>query len=309
MDFSTKYTVRTDLADELVEESRRKKGKIGDGICFETQRIYGIKVDCITVENKEAGMEIGKPEGKYATVETGEIWKCTKEDFENAAKAVSEVLCSMMPKDGLCLVAGLGNGKITADAVGPMAADNVIVTRHIKKENKNLYDSLGFGECACMKPGVAGDTGAEAFELIKGAVDILKPGCVVVVDALASRNTQRLAKTVQICDSGISPGSGIGNARHEISRNTLGVPTVSVGVPTVVEAQTLCLDILSDVLGEEKEIYNYIEEKVSGNIQRFFVCPKETDRIIKSMAKLIGYSLNFAIHKDITADEMDEFLS
>lgn len=309
MDFSTKYTVRTDLADELVEESRRKKGKIGDGILFETQYIHGIKVDCITVENEKSGREIGKPVGRYATIETGEIWKCTKEDFEKTAKTISDVLCSMLPEDGLCLVAGLGNVKITADAVGPLAADNVIVTRHIKNENKDLYDSFGFGECACIKPGVTGDTGAEAFELIKGAVDVLKPSCVVVVDALASRNTLRLAKTVQICDSGISPGSGVGNARREISKKTLGVPAISVGVPTVVEAQTLCLDMLSDVLEGEGEIYKYIEEKVSGSIGRFFVCPKETDRIIKCMAKLIGYSLNFAIHKDITADEMDEFLS
>lgn len=309
MNFSTKYTVRTDLADELVEETRRKKGKIGDGIFFETQHIHGIKVECITVENSEAGREIGKPAGRYATVETGEIWKSTKEEFEKTAKAVSEILRSMMPEGGLCLVAGLGNQKITADAAGPLAVDNVIVTRHIKNDNKVLYDSMGFGECACIKPGVTGDTGAEAFELIKGAVDVLEPCCVVVVDALASRNTQRLARTVQICDSGISPGSGVGNARSEISRSTLGVPTISVGVPTVVEAQTLCLDMLSDVLEREQEIYNYIEEKVSGNIRSFFVCPKETDRIIKCMAKLIGYSLNLAIHKDITCEEMDEFLS
>lgn len=309
MDFSTKYTVRTDLADELVEQARQKKGKIGDGILFETQCINGIKVDCITVESDLAAKEIGKPKGRYATVETGEIWKKTKTELENTAKTVSEVVKDMMPKDGLCLVAGLGNVKITADAIGPVAADNIIVTRHIKNENKALYDSLGFGECACIKPGVTGDTGAQAFELIKGAADVLKPSCVVVVDALAARNTQRLAKTVQICDSGILPGSGVGNARHEISRRTLGVPTISVGVPTVVEAQSLCLDMLSDVLEGEKEIYNYIEEKLSGSIHRFFVCPKETDRIIKCMAKLVGYSLNFAIHKDITVDEMDEFLS
>ena len=160
-----------------------------------------------------------------------------------------------------------------------------------------------------MVPGVMGDTGAEAYELVKGTVEMLKPSCVVIIDALASRNVERLAKTIQICDSGISPGSGVGNARHEISRNTLGVPTVAIGVPTVVEAGTLCLDILSKALENEKDIFNYIEGKMLHNASNFFVCPKETDRIIKSMSKLVGYSVNFALHKDITLSDMDEFLA
>ena len=114
---------------------------------------------------------------------------------------------------------------------------------------------------------------------------------------------------MQICDSGISPGSGVGNARQEISKNTLGVPTVAIGVPTVVEVQTLCLDVLSGVLENEREVLDYVEKKMPQNVGRFFVCPKETDKIIKSMSKLVGYSLNFVLHKDMTLSEMDEFLA
>ena len=309
MDFSTKFTVRTDLADEVLENLGDKKGKIGDGIGFETRHIRGIRVDSVTVKNKEAQELTKKPVGKYVTVTTGEIWRSDSQSFENIARTLADIIKEMLPYKGLCLVAALGNDKITSDAVGPLAADNIIVSRHIKSQNKQLYDALGLGECACIVPGVMGDTGAEAFELVRGAVDILKPSSVVVIDALASRNMERLAKTVQISDSGISPGSGVGNARQEISERTLGVPTLAIGVPTVVEVQTLCLDILSQALGDEKEVLRHIEDKMPQNIGRFFVCPKETDRIIKSMARLIGYSLNFAFHDDMSVSEMDEFLA
>ena len=309
MDFSTKFTVRTDLADEILENLGGKKGVLCDGIAFETRKTDGVNVEYITVENDEAGKKIGKPKGIYATVKTGEVWKSTREGFENAALAVSRVICEMLPQDGLCLVVCLGNESIIADALGPLVSKSLIVSRHIKLQDESLYKTLGFSECACIVPGVMGDTGAEAFELVKGAAEMLRPSSVVVVDALASRNISRLAKTVQISDSGISPGSGVGNARHEISQRTLGVPTLAVGVPTVVEAQTLCLDMLSGVLEGERDVYNYIERKFQGKSENFYVCPKETDRIIRSMAKLVGYSLNIALHKSISVSEMDEFLN
>ena len=310
MDFSTKYTVRTDLADEAVEKLKEKEGVYGDGIHFESKKVRGIRVDTVRVESDIAQKSVGKPKGTYVTVTTGEIWKGTRETFENIARTLSEVIGGMLPKDtGLCLVAALGNDKIIADAVGPFAAANIIVTRHIKIKDKKIYDTVGFGECACVVPGVMGDTGAEALELVKGAVEMLKPSCVVVIDALAAGNVERLVRTVQITDSGISPGSGVGNERQEISKNTLGVPTVAVGVPTVVEAQALCLDVLSETLGKERDVYNYIESRMPDNIGRFFVCPKETDKIIKCMSKLVGYSVNLAVHGDISLSEMEEFLS
>ncbi|MBE6681548.1 MAG: GPR endopeptidase [Ruminococcaceae bacterium] len=309
MDFSTKYTVRTDLADEVLEGLREKQGTFDDGITFETCITKGVKVDTVNVRNAFAEAETGKRMGTYITVTTGEIWKTDTRGFENVSGVISDIIKSMLPKEGLCLVVCLGNSRISADALGPMTAQNLIVSRHIKQNDENLFDSLQLGECACIVPGVMGDTGAEAFELVKGAVDILRPSCAVIIDALASRNVSRLVKTVQISDTGIAPGSGVGNSRHEISRDTLGIPTVAVGVPTVVEAQTMCLDILSQAVDRDSGIYNYIEEKMPQNIGRFFVCPKESDKITRSMAKLIGYSLNAVFHKNMTISEMDEFLS
>ena len=309
MDFSTKFTVRTDLADEVVEKTGEKRGKIGDGITFESKDEGKIHIDIVHIENDTASESTGKPKGRYVTVTTGEVWKKNRDDFEEVVAVVGNIIKEMLPKKGLVLVAGLGNQKISADAVGPFALKNLIVSRHIKIMDETLYNSLGLGECACIAPGVMGDTGAEAFELVKGAVDTLNPMAVVVVDALASRNVTRLAKTVQISDSGISPGSGVGNARHEISRNTLGVPTIAVGVPTVVEAHTLCRDLLEQSLGGDEDVLRYVEERIPENAGRFFVCPKETDKIISCMAKLVGYSINFALHNGLALSEMDEFLS
>lgn len=309
VDFSTKYTVRTDLADEVLSEPGEKRGIPDDGITVESEMCTGIKVDTVEVKNPSAGKKIGKPPGRYITVSTGEIWKMSRENFENTAKVISDKIRSMVPQNGLCLAVCLGNSKIISDAIGPFTAQNLIVSRHIKLQDPNLFGKLCLGECACMVPGVMGDTGAEALELVKGAVEKLRPSYVIVVDALASRNISRLVKTVQITNSGISPGSGVGNARHEISSRTLGVPTIAIGIPTVVEALTLSLDLLSDALQNETQFFSFVKEKLSDNMGRFFVCPKESDKIIRTMAKLIGYSINLAVHKNISVSEIDEFLS
>lgn len=309
MDFSTKFTVRTDLADEVLENLEEKKGVPDDGITFNSESPEGIRVDTVEIKNSLAEQNSGKPIGKYITVETGEVWKMSREDFEKISKVIAGRISSMIPHGGLCLVVCLGNAKIISDAVGPFAAQNIIVSRHIKIKDPSLFERMELGECACIVPGVMGDTGAEALELVRGAVEKLKPSSVIVIDALASRNISRLVKTVQICDSGISPGSGVGNARHEISKRTLGVPTVAIGVPTVVEALTLSLDLLSRALCDERDVYSFVEQKLSGNMGRFFVCPKESDKIIRTVAKLIGYSVNLAVHNNISLFEIDEFLS
>ncbi len=309
MDFSTNYTLRTDLADEILEGIYGKKGIYDDGILFETTEVSGVKVDTVTVKNAFASKKTGKPVGRYMTLETGEIWKKDMSEFRKTALAASECIKSFLPEKGLCLAVCLGNDRISADALGPLTAHNLIVTRHINIQNKPLFSSMGFGECACMVPGVMGDTGAEAAELVKGAVGVLRPASVIVVDALASVKLSRLAKTVQISNSGISPGSGVGNARSEISERTLGVPTVTVGVPTVVEAATLALDLLTDAEKDEDDLYETVKKKLSSAPSGFYVCPKETDRIIKSMSRLLGYSINLAVHGDLSISDMDELLA
>lgn len=309
MDFSTNYTLRTDLADEVLEGIYGKKGVPDDGIAFESTKPYGVNVDLVYVKNMWASKKTGKPTGKYVTVETGEIWKKDTAEFEKVSRALSEEISKMLPQKGLCLVVCLGNVRISADAVGPMTANNLIVTRHIKTQDEKLFHSLKLGECACVVPGVMGDTGAEAAEIVSGVVEKLHPASVIVVDALACRKLSRLARTVQISDTGISPGSGVGNDRAEISKRTLGVPTVAVGVPTVVEAATLTMDILEKALGDEREVYEFVQRRLSRNPSDFFVSPKETDKIIKSMARLVGYSINLALHGELSVSEMDEFLA
>ena len=309
MHFSTKYTARTDLADEVLENLYGKKGEYGDGIDFKSKNLDGFRVDTVNVQNQKASEATGKPVGRYVTVETGEIWKKDAENMARAGRVVSQILKSMMPKNGLCLAVCLGNDRIIADAVGPFAARNIIVTRHIKRQAKQLYESLCLGETACIVPGVMGNTGAEAAELVLSAVKMLEPSSVIVIDALACRKLSRLAKTVQITDSGICPGSGVDNARGEISQKTLGVPTIALGVPTVVDASTLCADIIDGVLDKENSTGAFLQQHLSENPSGFFVTPKETDRIIGSMSKLLGYAVNVACHGDMSLSEMEEFLS
>ena len=310
MDFSTNFTVRTDLADEVYENLSQKNKSEIDGIRFENEKCLGINITNVTIENSQGEKISSKPKGSYVTVETGELWKKTSEEFENTARVISRTIRKMIKNDGLCLVVCLGNDGIISDAVGPLCAKKLIVTRHIKQSNKTLYDTLRLGECACIVPGVTGSTGADAVEIIKGVVNVIKPDYVIAVDALACVKLSRLAKTVQITDTGICPGSGVGNNRGEISYKTLGVPTISVGVPTVVDAVTLCLDMLCDKEQPDKTHMEYITQKLSQNPKSFYVAPKETDTIISCMSKLIAFSLNFAFHgEDMTISEMEEFLS
>ena len=309
MNFSTNYTVRTDIADENVQIFLEKKGQIDDGILFSDEQIHGITVHTVQVEN-EKGVQISqKPMGKYVTVSLENVTLMSKEQMENSSIAVGEVIKRMIPQDGLCLVACLGNKDISSDAVGPMTSKNIVVTRHIKMHNESLFEKMNFRECACIVPGVMGDTGAEAFEIIKGVCNNLKPSFVIAVDALASRHLSRLGKTVQISDSGINPGSGVHNNRSEISKKTLGVPVISVGVPTVVDAMTVTAGILKAALGEDKHLLNAVENKLRENPADFFVTPKETDRIVKNVSKLVGQAINYALQKSMSFSEMDELLS
>lgn len=309
MDFSTNFTVRTDLADESVELLKKKEGKIGDGITFEKKNFGKMTADVVHVEDESGAQRCGKPIGTYITLNVGEVWNGDRELFENTARLIGECIGHLTERGGLSLIVCLGNERIIADAIGPVTARNIIVTRHIKKRDRELFDSLELGEVACVVTGVMGDTGAETVEIVKGIANELCPDNIIVVDALASGSLSRLARTVQITDTGICPGSGVGNNREEISKTTLGVPVVAVGVPTVVETSALCLDLLSGILVDDRKTYEIVESRLKGAIQSSFVCPKETDKIIYTMAKLIGYGINCALHKGMTIDEMEEFLA
>ena len=189
------------------------------------------------------------------------------------------------------LVAGLGNSDITADAIGPLTIKNLTVTRHLREMEPKIYSSLGFCEIAALSPGVLGQTGIETVELIRGAVQNCTPDIVIVIDALAARSCERLAATVQISDAGIRPGSGIGNMRMAINTETLGVPVISVGIPTVVNSSTLVYEALNRAGIKE---YSQELQEVLENGRSFFVTPKESDIITKQLSLLLSDALSMA---------------
>lgn len=272
---------RTDLAiekDSFISGNRPKgiRRKI-----FETKKT---KVTKISVLDKEAAEVIGKPVGEYITVELDEFSYDT-ELLDDRMKSISTQISSLLPKgDGTVLVAGIGNKDITPDALGPRCAEGIFSTRHITSE---LAEEIGLDRLnpvCSLATGVLGQTGIETGEIIKSVADAIKPKAVIVIDALAAAGLERLGRTVQITDTGITPGSGVGNKRAEISKNTLGVPVIAIGVPTVVDAVTLAKDMTGNKTATE-----------SAEAQNMMVTPREIDVMIERASKLIALCVNCAL--------------
>lgn len=275
---------RTDLAiekDSFISGNRPKgiRRKI-----FETEKT---KVTKISVLDKEAAEAIGKPVGEYITVELDEFSYDT-ELLDDRMKSISTQILSLLPKgDGTVLVAGIGNKDITPDALGPRCAEGIFSTRHITSE---LAEEIGldFLNPVCsLATGVLGQTGIETGEIIKSVADAIKPKAVIVIDALAAAGLERLGRTVQITDTGITPGSGVGNKRAEISKNTLGVPVIAIGVPTVVDAVTLARAMTGNKTATE-----------NAEAQNMMVTPREIDVMIERAAKLISLCVNCALQPE-----------
>ena len=275
---------RTDLAiekDSFISGDRPKGIRRKN---FETEKT---KVTKISVLDKEAAEAIGKPVGEYITVELDEFSYDT-ELLDDRMKSISTQISSLLPKgDGTVLVAGIGNKDITPDALGPRCAEGIFSTRHITSE---LAEEIGldFLNPVCsLATGVLGQTGIETGEIIKSVADAIKPKAVIVIDALAAAGLERLGRTVQITDTGITPGSGVGNKRAEISKNTLGVPVIAIGVPTVVDAVTLARAMTGNKTATE-----------NAEAQNMMVTPREIDVMIERAAKLIALCVNCALQPE-----------
>ncbi len=288
---------RTDLALERREYHEKETL---DGVLSKEETLNGVKVTTIEIINEQGEKLIGKPKGRYITLETDKLYKSSE-----AFSAVSEVLCrklrSLLPKKGTVLVAGLGNEDITPDALGPKSLGLLLATRHIGSE---FAASLGLGNLrsvAGIVPGVLGKTGIETVEIISGVVKKISPSCVIVVDALASRNTARLGTTVQLCDTGVSPGSGVGNRRKGITAETLGVPVIAIGVPTVVDALTVVFDVL------EKTGVELSEDDFAQHRQ-LVVTPKEIDSLIDKASRLVAMGINLALQEGLSAEDIAEIV-
>lgn len=286
---------RTDLATE----SRAEAGGTLCGTEERVRRSGGCVIRKTAVLSDAAAVELGKPVGTYVTVECGAIHQMDRDRTDAVAhllagelRGMTRQLVGRLPDTALgVLVAGLGNADMTADAIGPGTVRRLTVTRHLQEHESELFRSLGCSALSAFSPGVLGQTGIETLELLRGAVRSTGPELVVAVDALAAKSCQRLASTVQISDTGIVPGSGVGNRRTAINSETLGVPVIAVGVPTVVDSATLVWDALRQARIEQ------VEEglrEVLENGRRFIVCPKESDLIATAVSELLARAISLA---------------
>lgn len=297
--------IRTDLAVEAEALCREERtGAAGElpGVRAAERRERGCTVTTVEVLDARGEAALGKPRGTYVTVEPDALIRREENAFPDACAVLSGVLRSLlkMEKTGNYLVVGLGNRDITPDAVGPDTVDCVMVTRHLKE--RLPVDFAAFRPVSAVCSGVLGTTGIESSDLVRALTEKLRPDAVIAVDALASRSPDRLCRTVQISDTGIVPGSGVGNARQALNRETLGVPVIAVGVPTVVDAGTLAVD-LAQKAGAQLDPASF------GAAGSMIVTPREIDKLVRDVARLIGYSINLALHDGITVEDVDMFLS
>lgn len=284
------FSIRTDLACEA--EATHDKGKRGTE--YDEKNADGFKVATLRVLDAEGERVAAKPKGTYVTVFTELICDIGEERLSALASLLANEIGALAKKalghsPASVLVAGLGNREITADRIGPMTVDRLTVTRHIEAHDKKLFDSLCRTPVCAIAPGVLGQTGVETAELLRGICDRARPELVIAIDALAARSTARLGATVQISDSGISPGSGIGNRRSAVDKATLGVPVLAVGVPTVVNSATLVYDALQSA--GYGEIDDRIERVLRAG-ESFFVSPRQSDRISDSVSILLANALD-----------------
>lgn len=295
------YT-RTDLACESIGEVAFSEKDL-QKICRREQ-VDGFDVMYLTVKEDAHSELLGKPKGIYVTVDCGAISYLGEEERERLVLLLAREIrricrerCGREPdREFSVLVAGLGNEEITADAIGPRTARGLTATRHLRRLDHALYDTVGRCEISVLFTGVLGQTGMETVELVRGAVENVHPHLVLVVDALAARSSDRLATTVQLCDSGLAPGSGVGNERKAINRETVGVPVISLGVPTVVNSSTLVWDAL-----ERAGIHEISRElrSVLENGRNFFVTPKDSDMITQRVSALLADAIDRAFCLDM----------
>lgn len=331
---NSRRSIRTDLAleaHELLKEQSLREGSEQNppGVEVENAGNDDIKITRVRVTSPTGEASIGKPMGNYITLEIPGLRDNDKTLYENTCKALAKEISGILQLDDnvAVLIVGLGNWNVTPDALGPKVVSSVMVTRHLLQYIPEEVDE-GVRPACAIAPGVLGITGIETGEIIRGVVDKIKPGCIIAIDALASRKMDRINTTIQIADTGISPGSGVGNKRMELSKKTLGIPVLAIGVPTVVDAATMASDtidlVLDSMIGQaskgtefynmlksvdRNEKYDMIKEVLEPYIGNLIVTPKEIDDVIRRVSKVIANGLNIALHKGITLDDVDRYVN
>ncbi len=278
---------RTDLAAEALDlaQTGKEKAKKLSGVRSRERKENGFSVTDVEIFGKEGSEALGKPCGNYVTVDIRRIWQRETESFAEAVEILGRELRALLPKGAETVLAvGLGNAAMTADAIGPLAVRHILPTRHLQ-EKGSPFSSLP--SLALVAAEVVGKTGVEAAEQVSALAAVLKPDAVIVMDALAGRSIHRVCHTVQLSDTGLAPGSGVGNHRRAITEDLLGIPVIALGVPTVVDGATLATDLLEEAgvnLGESHVLR-----------EGLFVTPKEIDERVQELARLLGWAVNAAV--------------
>jgi spore protease len=328
---------RTDLAIEAHEifmnsseaKQQAQEGKTPPGVVIENAGDDEVKITRVRITSPTGEAAIGKPMGNYITLEVPELKNNDEEINKKTIDVMSKELKDILNlKEGsTTLIVGLGNWNVTPDALGPKVVSNLMVTRHLLQYVPQHVDE-GVNPVCAISPGVLGITGIETGEIVQGVVDRLKPDALIAIDALAARSMERVSTTIQIADTGIAPGGGVGNKRMELSQKTLGMPVVAIGVPTVVDAATLtndAMDLVMDSLIKEApedsdfyntlknidrdEKYDLIKEALNPFVGHLIVTPKEIDDIITRVSKVVANGLNMALHNGITLNDVGRYIN
>lgn len=305
----------TDMADER-RDIFKKANKLEEIPGIETESIDegdNIKTNRVKIIDKQGEEAIGKPIGTYITIDIKDLKIAEEQEIQKASEIVTkelkELINKHIDKEGDVLVVGLGNIYVTPDSLGPKVVNEIDITRHLIKYAPQYLEENA-RPVSAIAPGVLGTTGIETMEVIKGIVDNIKPKLIIVIDSLASKSIERISSTVQLSDTGIVPGAGVGNKRDEISENTLGIPVIAIGVPMVVDAATIAadsIDVFIEKLQDEGESneylnklkhedkYSVIREALIPKEYNLIVTPKEIDDLIENMKDVVARGINFSL--------------
>lgn len=303
--------LRTDLA----EESFRSLGRDQyPGVSVNHWESMGVVLTEVTVQSEEAARQLDKPTGVYLSLESGGIRRRESEARQALSSLLGEELRRMMPRDeGLpTLVVGLGNRMVTPDSLGPLTVDRTLVTRHMF-EARPEYAGMGMKSVCAIAPGVLGVTGLETFETVQALVNIIRPGCVIAVDSLCASTSERIGSTVQLTDTGIQPGSGVGNHRRALSEDTLGVKVIGIGVPMVIYAPSIARDAMArlpELADIDPDTLDLLAQSLQhSDLGQLIVTPREVDELVLDVAGVLGSGINQALQPELSLREIAEFMS
>lgn len=322
------FNIRTDLAVESREIYREAYKQEAPGVDMETEERENYTITRVKIRNESGEKELGKPKGTYINIDVPKLKNTDQELKDEISKVLAKELKDICGnnENTKTLIVGLGNWNVTPDALGPKVIDRVLVTRQFFIAYKKDRDET-VANVSAISPGVMGLTGIETGEIIKGIVEKIKPDLVIAIDALASRKLERVSTTIQISDTGINPGSGIGNKRIGLTKEYLGVPVIAIGVPTVIDAATMINDTIDLIVGSMKnqavvgsefyslleqisteEKYSLIKEVLEPFMPNVVVTPKEIDILIDDLSIIIANGLNMALHHGIDLKDVNRYI-